>query len=240
MMQNVPIYVNLTFLAVVVAVLAFLFYALNRAAPERTDFTPTIVITFLLVWLFIIVLLAYSNFLSDTSGFPPRLFLLVAPSIITIIAVFSIKKSRIFLLKMPLTTLTFIHIVRVPVEIVIFWLASYQLMPVEMTFEGSNLDILSGITAPFAGIFLVGMRSKSRYGAIIWNLLALGLLINVVSRAIAATPYFYSPDSMDHANVAVLYFPYLFLPTLVVPLVLFSHLVCLYKLFSSSIHEDHF
>ena len=101
----------------------------------------------------------------------------------------------------------------------------------EMTFEGSNLDILSGISAPFAAVFMVGARSNSKIGAIVWNLVALGLLINIVSIAISYMPYFYTPSGGDLANLGVFYFPYVLLPTFVVPVVLFSHLVSLYQLF---------
>lgn len=236
-MESIPSYVSSTFLAVVIALFAFLFYALTRAAPQKNNFTPTVATTFLVVWLFIIAILTYFDFLSDTESFPPRLIILVLPSFIAITVLFSLRKSREFIANMPLSTLTFLHIIRVPVEIVIFWLASYNTMPTVITFEGANLDIISGITAPFAGIFLVGMRSKSRYGAIIWNLVTLGLLINVVVRAVAATPYFAPEGTLDSMNIAVLYFPYVLLPTFVVPAVLFAHLASLYQLFFTDINK---
>ncbi len=108
-----------------------------------------------------------------------------------------------------------------------------------LTFEGINYDIVSGISAPFAGVFLVGMRSKSRIGAIIWNILALALLINIVARAISATPYFFDPDSFNVPNVAVFNFPYVLLPGFVVPMVLFSHIVSFIKLFGRQEEEKY-
>ena len=113
-----------------------------------------------------------------------------------------------------------------------------MVIPENITFEGVNYDILSGISAPFAGIFLVGMRSKSRIGAIIWNIGALALLSNVAFRAISATPYFFDPSSFDVPNIAVFYFPYVMIPGFVVPAVLFCHVVSIVKLSGPDLDEE--
>lgn len=231
-MENIPSYVGLTFIAVVLATLGFIFYALNLAAPGKRNFTPTIVVTFILVWLFLLSIATFYDFFQDFSARPPRLILIGGPPLLTIIYLFINKNTRSFLLKMPLTTLTYIHIVRVPVEIVLWWLTKEQVFPDTLTFEGVNYDILSGISAPFAGVFLVGMRSKSRIGAIIWNALAFVLVINIVARAISATPYFFNPEVYNVPNLAVFYFPFVLLPGFVVPAVIFSHGVSFLKLFS--------
>ncbi|MBV6645206.1 MAG: hypothetical protein KI790_07140 [Cyclobacteriaceae bacterium] len=229
-MENVPFYVNLTFLAVVITTFAFFFYALISAAPERKNFTPTVVATFMAVWLFIVAILTFYDFLEDTTSIPPRLFIFVLPAFLLLIGLFAFPKVRAFFMKMPLTTLTYLHIIRVPVEIVLWWLSQEKMIPVEMTFEGSNYDILSGISAPFAGVFLVGMKSKSKFGAVIWNVLALALVINVVAIAIRAMPYFHDPAVFAVPNQAVLHFPFVWLPTFVVPVVVAAHIISLYKL----------
>ena len=133
-------------------------------------------------------------------------------------------------MEFPITTLHYLHIIRVPVEMVLWWLSVAMVIPEIMTFEGANLDIISGISAPFAAVFMVGARSKSRIGAIIWNLLALGMLFNIVFIAISHTPYFYEATDEVPANVGVFNFPYILLPTFVVPAVFFSHLVSLNQL----------
>ena len=139
-------------------------------------------------------------------------------------------------MEIPLTTLHYIHIVRVPIEMVLWWLSVCMLVPMELTFEGENLDIISGISAPFAAVFMVGSRSKNRVGAVIWNLLALGLLLNIALKAISVTPYFYTPTHDLVANTGVFQFPYILLPTFVVPVILFSHIVALYQLFFKKDH----
>ncbi|MEP2024952.1 MAG: hypothetical protein ABJH98_11110 [Reichenbachiella sp.] len=229
-MSELPSYVSGVFLATVATTFGFLYYGIKLAQKNKTSNHAVVVSTFLMTWLFIIALLALYDFFLVFDAMPPRLIFVLSPPIITILAVLSIKRSRNFVLRIPITTLTYLHIVRVPIEIVLWWLAGSQLLPYLLTFEGINYDILSGITAPFVAIFMVGLRSKSRIGAILWNLITLGLLINIVSHAILAAPTPFQVFGMDQPNVAVFYFPFIWLPSFVVPAVLFSHLVSLIKL----------
>lgn len=195
-------------------------------------------IALLVAWLLLIVVLTLNDYFLDFEATPPRLMPFIAFTILVTILIFFFKSGREFIDRMPITTLTYIHIVRVPVEIVLWWLFSYGLISETMTFEGLNYDILSGISAPFAGLFLVGLESKSRIAAIIWNVLAVGLLINIVSRAILATPYFFDPMIFDQPNIAVFYFPFILLPTVIVPIVFFCHIASLYQLFNMKTEED--
>jgi hypothetical protein len=127
-----------------------------------------------------------------------------------------------------------LHIVRIPVEIVLFWLFQSSLIPQEMTFEGRNFDILSGITAPIICFFAFRNNKTNHILLIIWNISAFILLLNIVITAILAFP---SPmQSIAHAqpNRAVMYFPYIWLPALIVPIVFFSHLAVFVQLFKKS------
>ena len=227
-MDSIPNYVPGTFIAIVLSVLAFLTYAVSSASPGKKNLTPSIVLTVLFGWIFLVSVLTFNGFFQNFTS-PPRLLVFVGLTLLSIISLFILPRTRSFLMAMPITTLHYIHIIRVPVEMVLWWLSVWALIPVEMTFEGSNLDIISGISAPFAAVFMVGTRSKSRIGAVIWNAIALTLLFNIVIRAIALTPYFYSPSN-EAPNMGVFSFPYVLLPTFVVPTVFFCHIVSLYQL----------
>ncbi len=228
-MEDIPSYVAATFVAIVIAVLCFLYYAVSTANPGKKSITPALVITVIVGWIFFISLQTFNGYFTNLSGIP-RLPLMIGITLIAILFLFLWPRTRTILMKMPITTLHYIHIVRVPVEMVLWWLAVSRAILMDMTFEGGNLDIISGISAPFAAVFMVGARSKSRIGAIIWNLIALALLMNIVQMALGYMPYFYTPDTGQNANLGVFYFPYVLLPTFIVPTVLFSHLVSLYQL----------
>lgn len=230
-MESLPIYVSFIFTAVVFTVFGFLFYATYRALETPKRFGSTIISSALMGWLLLTGVLTYHGYFLDY-GMPPKLMLFVAPTVLLILASLIFPKTRAFVMKMPITTLTYIHLVRVPVEICLWWLFKSELVAEEMTFEGANFDILAGITAPFAGVFLVGKKSNNKFAAIVWNLICLGLLLNIVIRAISLTPYFYDGSGGELVNTAVFYVPFVWLPLFVVPAVLFSHLVSLMKLFT--------
>ena len=99
-----------------------------------------------------------------------------------------------------------------------------------MTFEGRNLDILSGLTAPL--IYYFGYVKKQLPKSVLlgWNILCLGLLINIVRLAILSAPFPFQTLAFDQPNIAILYFPFVWLPCCVVPLVLLSHLATIRKL----------
>ncbi len=228
-MDTIPAYVAWTFIAIVLAVLSFLAYGFNQALPGKKNLTTSITITVFIGWIFLVSVLTFSDFLNDYS-LPPRLLILICIPLVFSIFFLILPRGRAFLNEVPITTLHYMHIIRVPVEMVLWWLSVGMVIPEIMTFEGANLDIISGISAPFAAVFMVGSRSKSRIGAIIWNLVALGLLINIVVIAIGHTPYFYAGTEEVPANTGVFYFPYILLPTFIVPAVFFSHLVSLNQL----------
>ncbi len=228
-MENIPPYVEWTFIAIVLSVLAFLSYGFQSSYPGKKNLSPTFAITIVIGWVFLVSTVTFYGFFEDFT-FPPRLMLYVAIPVATIVITLIIPRTRRRLNEISITTLHYIHIIRVPLEMVLWWLSVAAVLPKELTFEGSNLDIISGISAPFAAVFMVGARSKNRIGAVIWNLIALGLLFNIVYRAISYTPYFYEATESIPANTGVFYFPYVLLPTFIVPAVLFSHLVSINQL----------
>jgi len=104
-----------------------------------------------------------------------------------------------------------------------------------MTFSGRNFDILAGITAPFVYYFVFFKKSISKKGLLIWNIICLLLLLNIVVNAILSTPIPIQQFAFDQPNLAILHFPMVWLPTFVVPAVLFSHIVAIYRLTYSKI-----
>ncbi|MDZ7899625.1 MAG: hypothetical protein U5N85_16590 [Arcicella sp.] len=63
-----------------------------------------------------------------------------------------------------------------------------------------------------------------------WNVICLILLLNIVINAAPSAPLPIQQFAFDQPNIAILYFPFNLLPSVVVPLVLFSHLVAIRRL----------
>lgn len=127
-------------------------------------------------------------------------------------------------------TLTLLHIVRIPVELILYSLYLHKVVPEVMTFEGRNFDILCGITAPFVYYFGYIKQILSKKIVLAWNVICLLLLANIVVTAVSAAPFSFQRLAFDQPNIALLYFPFVWLPSFIVPAVLFAHLSAIRKL----------
>ena len=154
----------------------------------------------------------------------------ILPTILTIILLISTAKGRQFIDSLPLKNLTYLNIVRIPVEIVLYWLFLNKVVPELMTFEGRNFDILAGISAPIIAYFGFTKSKLSRKTILIWNFICLGLLLNIVLNAFFSAPSPIQKFAFDQPNIAILNFPFSWLPTFIVPIVLFGHLTSIRQL----------
>ena len=228
-MEAVPPYVSIVFILTTFAAIAFLLRAMRRA---RLGSLPSGLLFFLLpLWIFFQAVLAIGGFYQDSSTVPPRLVVFGIWPAVLLIAVYFVFFRKSFIERLPLQTLTMLHIVRVPVEIVLLWLFFAGQVPRMMTFEGLNFDIVSGILAPV--VYWAAFRGgRTRRGLLAaYNILGLFLLVNIVSIAALSLPSPTQQLNFDQPNRAVMFFPYVWLPTIVVPIVLFAHLSSLRKLF---------
>jgi hypothetical protein len=155
---------------------------------------------------------------------------MIAPSIILLSLLFTTKKGQNFLDHLDIKLLTLFQSIRILVELVLYLLFIQKLIPEIMTFEGKNWDILSGISAPFIYYFGFIKRKISRFFILAWNLFCLILLGNIVFYSILSSPTPFQRYSFDQPNIALGYFPFILLPTIIVPMVLLSHLVSIRQL----------
>jgi hypothetical protein len=103
-------------------------------------------------------------------------------------------------------------------------------MPELATFEGRNFDILSGLTAPFIWYYGFIKKKLKKGWLLAWNFICLGLLLNIVVHAVLSVPTPFQQLAFDQPAIAVLYYPFILLPAVIVPLVLFAHLVSIRQL----------
>lgn len=234
MIEGLPFYVNLVFFLTTLLAVWFLVTAVRKTG-ERS--IPYRILVFLVpFWILLTGYLSTTEFYRVAEAMPPRVVAFgVFPSVLAIVVY--LIAFRDFVGRLPLATLTLLHVVRIPVELVLLWLYQNGQIPILMTFEGWNFDFLSGFTAPI--IYLLAFRNGrvNKPLLIIWNFVALGLLINIVIIAVLS---FRSPIqqlAFDQPNDGVTYLPFIWLPSMIVPIVLFAHLAALSKLLVSSDHQ---
>jgi hypothetical protein len=221
MIDGLPIYLTSVFILCTLFV-GWMFY---KASDNNNRFLLLSV-----VWLGAVTALALFEFFSNTGTTPPRMPLLIAPMLVVMVILFYSKKGKSFIDGLNLKTLTWLHIVRIPVEIGIFWLFTSSLVPQLMTFEGRNFDIIAGITAPIVAYLYFNKKSIGKKALLIWNVVCLVLLLNIVIHAILSVPSPFQQFAFNQPNVGILYFPFVYLPSYIVPVVLFSHLVAIRRL----------
>ena len=227
-MESLPAYVSIVFILTTLAAVAFLLRII-KAAGEKT-FPYNVLIFLLPTWLIFTGIVSIGGFYQITDSFPPRLMLFgILPAILVGVFYFVFFRKN-FIDRMPLKLLTLLHIVRIPVELVLLWLFFGGAVPQVMTFEGWNYDILSGVLALIVGFLAFRNKRVNRPLLIAFNLIGLILLVNIVAIALLSLPTPVQRLGFDQPNIAILYFPYIWLPTVVVPIVFFSHLASIWKL----------
>lgn len=227
-MESFSPLISITFMLTTFLCVGILFLSIKKKAFQTIAAKVTVFSVGF--WLLFTAVLAKGGFYENTATFPPRVVLFgVLPANLLIIGLFVFARAS-FIDRLPLKTLTVLHIIRIPVEIVLFWLYQDKYIPQIMTFEGTNFDILSGVTAPIICLIAFRNRSVNRPLLMVWNILALMLLANIVVTAVLAFPSPMQQIAFDQPNRAVMYFPLVWLPSVVVPIVLFSHLASIWKL----------
>ena len=224
MISSLPMYVNIAFIITTLLTI-FLFYKATNNSKA------TLVIIFL--WILLQATLSLSGFYTITNTFPPRFALLALPAILFIIGLFVSEKGRVYIDSLDMRTLTLLHVIRIPVEICLYWLFLHKAIPQLMTFEGRNFDIIAGLTAPLIFYFGYVKNYIGKTMLLLWNFICLGLLLNIVVNAILSVPSAFQQFGFEQPNTAIIYFPFVWLPSCVVPLVLFAHLTSIRKLLST-------
>ncbi len=232
MLKDLPPYISIIFGLTTVATLLLFYWILKNSTVESVKRNALKITIGLTIWLLIQTLLTYNKvYNSNTNLFPPKIFLLgVLPVLLVITILFATQKGRQFIDSLPLANITWLNIVRVPVELVLFWLFLNRAVPELMTFKGRNFDIIAGITAPAIAYFGFATAKLNRRVILTWNFICLALLLNIVFNAFLSAPSPLQKFAFDQPNIAILNFPFSWLPTFVVPIVLFGHLVSIRRL----------
>ena len=186
----------------------------------------------ILAWLTITFLIAHAGILSDFESRPPRLMIMLLTETALFAFVTGTRTARRLLEATPLSWPIALHTIRIPIELALFALFAAGKIPVQMTFEGRNFDVLVGLTAPIAAFALARGKIGQR-GALVWNLFAFGLLLNILGIAITTFPGPLHLEWSGVSNVILATPPFAWLPTFLVPVAFFGHVLSFRQLWYS-------
>jgi hypothetical protein len=197
---------------------------------ERKTKIVSLFLAGLILWILFVSIWSIVGRMSDFSIFPFNMMpILVFPMIAILVFTFS-KTGKEILLQIPAENIIKLQAFRFFVELLLWALYLENQAPIQMTFEGRNMDVLSGISAPIIAA-LLAKQKISKTGLVLWNIACLIMLINIVTIAILSMPAPLRIFMNEPANTIVTQFPISWLPGMLVPLAYGLHFLSLRQLF---------
>jgi hypothetical protein len=177
------------------------------------------------LWLALTAGLASAGVFAAWDARPPRFPLLPIAGLLAMLVVARTAALRALVAATPRSWPVAVQAFRVGVELLLFWLFASGRAPIQITFEGRNLDILVGLTAaPMAWWIRRGAGPAALVG---WNLLGLGILANTVFTVVTSIPGpLHRPWPGEPLTVLATW-PWVWLPAFLAPLAVAGHLVSL-------------
>lgn len=232
----VPIHISSFFIALVFGIAFIIFISVHACGlranlsfeERRRNVLTSILIIF--VWLTFTNIISMSGLLDDFTSMPPKFLLVTIPPLVIILLLFRSKQFHDLFDNLGSFWIIYAQSFRVIMEFILWLLYRYHVIPVQMTFEGRNFDILIGASAPFVAYFCYIKKSWSLKVALVWNMAGLLLLGNIVAVAVLSTPYPFRYFMNEPANTVIFHMPFIWLPAFVVPFAFLLHLVSLRRL----------
>lgn len=207
-------------LAVVVAAL---FVAMvTRGRPARRLWFGALVAAIMVVS----ALAATSGLLSRFDRLPPPMAVMIGLVLLAGIVVGLSPIGHHAAGTVPLEALVALQAFRLPLELVMHRAGTLGIMPPELSFGGYNFDIVTGVGAAVLALALASGRAVPRWALWLWNVWGFGCLTVIAVIAVTTSPMVrLFGDDPRHVNTWVLYFPYVWLPVVLVTVALAGHVV---------------
>jgi hypothetical protein len=226
------ILMGLLALSCLLVVFIFLRKALTKTKWSSRQQNRLFRTTLLLIaaWVILTGVLASRGFFAHFSTLPPRPVLLILLPLPVLLAIAFSNRFRTLALAIPGHWLIFFQSFRILVELILWQAFLKGALPVQMSFEGRNWDILSGLLALATGWIVMNRRQGYRTIAVVYNIIGVGLLLNVLVVAVLSMPtplrYFMNEPSVEK----VAQFPMIYLPSVLVVLAYSFHIFSLRQL----------
>lgn len=187
----------------------------------------------LLAWLAYVGVLGAAGVLRNPALKPPGSAFVLLPVILFLILIVirSPAAGRIAQ-AVPLPLIIGAQAFRIGVELFFHQLWTDGLVPKMLTFEGANVDIFVGLSAPLAA-WASTKGSTGLRVALLWNVLGLIALANVALRAVLSAP---GPLNVIHAevpNLSIGTFPFVYIAGFFAPLAVTLHILAIRALSSA-------
>jgi len=181
-------------------------------------------------WLVLAIALAASGFfVTDPSEAPPRIAWALVPLVLGIALLAASSGFRRTIDAVPPDRLIGVQLYRVLGGVfVVGW--ALGIFPAVFALPAGLGDLLIGVAAPRIAKDLRNGYPASRRRAILWNVLGLADLVMAVALGVLSAPGPLQRFAFDRPNVAISEFPFVIVPTVLVPLSVLLHVFSLRSL----------
>jgi hypothetical protein len=220
----------------IIVILTGLNAALKRTTWEKRQRQKILIGTTVAIamWIALLLILSFNGFFADFSKLPPRPALAVLIPLPFVLLIAFSKKGTQLLRSVPSHWIVYLQSFRIVVELLLLFAFMAGKLPVQMTFEGRNIDVVTGVLALPVGYLLARKRTYAAKLAIAFNIVGILLLLNILVIAVLSMPtplrYFMNEPS----NTLVAQFPFILLPGVLVPVAYSLHIFSLRQLFKRS------
>lgn len=175
---------------------------------------------------------ASSGLLSSTTAFPPPMGVMIAVVLIGSVALGLSRVGATVAQHTGVMSLVALQIFRLPLELVMHHASTVGIMPEQLSYSGYNFDIVTGIGALL--LTLLSLRGQVHRGLLwAWNIWGILCLTAIAAIAITTSPMVHAFGTEPaNVNTWVLFFPYVWLPVILVSTAVFSHVVITRTLFA--------
>ena len=169
---------------------------------------------------------ALSGVLQRFDRIPPPMALMIGLMFATGLAIGLSPLGRTAASGVPLTSLVGLQAFRLPLELVMHRAGGLGIMPVELSYSGYNFDIVTGTGALILFVLARAGAAVPRWAVWAWNVWGCWCLAVIAFIAIATSPMVrLFGDDPRHVNTWVLFFPYVWLPAVLVTIAVTGHVV---------------
>jgi hypothetical protein len=227
-------------LVCIVLILMGLNAALKRTGREKNRRQQIVFTTMvsILTWAGLLLLLSYKGFFADFSKLPPRPALAVLIPLPFVAAFAFSKKGTQLLQAIPPHWIVFMQSFRIGVELLLWFAFMAGKLPVQMSFEGRNFDVVTGVLALPVGYLLARKISYAAKLAIAFNIAGILLLLNILVIAVLSMPAPFRYFMNEPSNTLVAQFPFILLPGVLVPVAYTLHIFSLRQLLTKKSRVD--
>jgi hypothetical protein len=231
MNPQIPFYLSVVIFLITAILICAIFYALNFAysalnyTPHRKNRAFIIVSALLLCWLIVSSAITFSGTLIDFNAAPPRMLLILIPAVLAIVYISSSTRVNAMLDVIPPEWLVYVQSFRVLMELLLWLMFAAGVIPIQMTFEGLNYDILAGLSAPLVAYYALSTEKWPQIAALLWNFAGFLLVVNISIISIVSAPGPLRQFTNEPANTMVAYFPFVWIPAFIVPFAILMHVL---------------